>query len=244
MSDDLLSRASAALRGRGDGPSDRSAATREKILGLAAARRRSRHRWQVVAAALVAAFALSTAWAAESGRLSHVLEPVQRFLGAPRVPLPPGPRPNSLDAPSPPVAAEPSAEPVQQASAPDAPQAIGRPGEKNGSVSRPASPPASDSAAIDAEDALYALAHRAHFVTHDPAAALSAWDSYLASYPRGRYAIEARYNRGISLVRLGRLSEGRAALLPFANGELGGYRQREARALIGAIGGPDEAGAD
>lgn len=98
------------------------------------------------------------------------------------------------------------------------------------------SAPSSDSSeGIDTEDAVYARAHRAHFVEHEAAAALAAWDSYLASYPRGRYAIEARYNRGIALVRLRQWSKARAALLPFANGELGGYRQHEAEELIEAL---------
>jgi hypothetical protein len=39
------------------------------------------------------------------------------------------------------------------------------------------------------------------------------------------------------LVRLGRRDEARAALTPFASGELGGYRQAEARELLTAFDG-------
>jgi hypothetical protein len=60
---------------------------------------------------------------------------------------------------------------------------------------------------------------------------LAAWDAYLATYPRGRFALEARHNRALSLFRLGRTVGGRAALAPFADGSLGGYREREAREL-------------
>jgi hypothetical protein len=57
----------------------------------------------------------------------------------------------------------------------------------------------------------------------------------LAAYPSGCFAPEARYNRALVLVRLGRRAEAREALRPFAAGELGGYRQREAKELIDAM---------
>jgi len=46
--------------------------------------------------------------------------------------------------------------------------------------------------------------------------------------------LEARYNRAICLVRLGRRAGARAALAPFASGAYGGYRQEDARALLDA----------
>jgi hypothetical protein len=85
-------------------------------------------------------------------------------------------------------------------------------------------------------DALYREAHEAHFVRKDPAAALAAWDRYLlAAGPTGRFALEARYNRAIALVRLGRRSEAASALRPFANGDYGGYRRDEARELLSTL---------
>ncbi len=80
--------------------------------------------------------------------------------------------------------------------------------------------------------ALYDAAHRLHFGGVDRIAAVEAWDRYLKAYPSGQLAIEARYNRGIALARVGRTAEARRALTPFAQGEYGGYRQREARRLI------------
>jgi hypothetical protein len=84
---------------------------------------------------------------------------------------------------------------------------------------------------------LFADAQRAHFVARDPEAALRGWNAYLAAYPNGRFALEARYNRALTLVRLGRGAEARAALTPFAGGATGGYRQQEARALLDVVDG-------
>lgn len=47
---------------------------------------------------------------------------------------------------------------------------------------------------------VYKRGHTAQLVAHDYAAALLAWDAYLAHVPRGRFAVEARYNRGSALV--------------------------------------------
>ena len=90
---------------------------------------------------------------------------------------------------------------------------------------RPAAPPV---------EVLYRRAHELHFHGGDPAAALAAWDAYLAAEPRGQFSVEARYNRALLLVRLGRHAEARAALLPFARGGVvpEGYRQPEAEQLV------------
>ncbi|WP_437629458.1 tetratricopeptide repeat protein [Sorangium sp. So ce854] len=102
-------------------------------------------------------------------------------------------------------------------------------------------PPASDPQAIQRPptgpdaDALYQAAHRAHFVDRNPSAALAAWNEYLAAAPRGRFAVEAQYNRALCLVRLGRTDEARRALEPFARGAFGGYRQTESRSLLEAM---------
>jgi len=87
-------------------------------------------------------------------------------------------------------------------------------------------------ALADTEDDLFASAQRAHFDQHDPASALHAWDAYLATFPRGRFELEARYNRATTLLRLGRDEEARAALIPFASGP---YRSREARLLLQSL---------
>ncbi|MGE0322715.1 MAG: hypothetical protein AB7K71_02535 [Polyangiaceae bacterium] len=97
--------------------------------------------------------------------------------------------------------------------------------------------PSADPAPTDPSHRRYLEAHQAHFVAHDYARALALWERYLQEFPRGRFAAEAQYNRALCLVRLGRKSEAKQALEPFANGRYGGYRQTEAQALIQAMGG-------
>ncbi len=110
-----------------------------------------------------------------------------------------------------------------------------RRGRSSRKVFAPTAPIASDEAEA-AGLALYRTAHRLHFIYHDYAGALAAWDDYLRAEPRGRLAVEVRYNRAIALVHLGRNDEARSALQPFALGQIeGGYRQREASALIDAL---------
>jgi RNA polymerase sigma-70 factor (ECF subfamily) len=87
----------------------------------------------------------------------------------------------------------------------------------------------------DTDRALYERAHRLHFHGDQPAAALAAWDAYLGHAPRGRFALEARYNRAIALARLGRRDEAVQALAPFAAGVHGTYRQRDAAQLLLAL---------
>jgi hypothetical protein len=88
--------------------------------------------------------------------------------------------------------------------------------------------------AVPAVEVLYRRAHELHFHGGDPAAALAAWDAYLAAEPDGQFSIEARYNRALLLVRLGRYADARAALAPYARGEVvpAGYRQAEAEQLV------------
>jgi hypothetical protein len=71
---------------------------------------------------------------------------------------------------------------------------------------------------------------------HDYAAALSAWDAFLRRLPQGSLALEARYQRALCLVRLGRRRDAERALTPFAGGrEPGAYKQAEAEALLTAL---------
>jgi hypothetical protein len=82
-------------------------------------------------------------------------------------------------------------------------------------------------------EALYRKAHELHFRGADHAAAIAAWDAYLAAEPTGRFVAEARYNRALLLIRVGRYAEARAALEPYARGEVaGGYRRAEASQLV------------
>jgi TolA-binding protein len=87
----------------------------------------------------------------------------------------------------------------------------------------------------DAELAAYRHAHQLHFHGAPPAEALDAWDAYLAAYPDGQLALEARYNRALCLVRLKRWPAAIEALTPFASGAMGDYRRDEAAKLLDAI---------
>jgi hypothetical protein len=99
-----------------------------------------------------------------------------------------------------------------------------------------ASPPTGSAPAAADADALYRAAHEAHFVQGDYAQAVAAWDRYLAAAEPGhRWTIEARYNRGIALYRLGQTERARQALTPFARGEYGSYRRAEASRLLEAL---------
>lgn len=103
----------------------------------------------------------------------------------------------------------------------------------DGVVAAPAGAPSEADRQLEA----YRVAHRTHFDGGDPAAALAAWDRYLADFPAGSFATDARFNRALCLVRLGRAIEARAALEPFANAASGSYRQAEASALLHGLAG-------
>lgn len=83
---------------------------------------------------------------------------------------------------------------------------------------------------------LYNKAHELHFRARRYDEALRAWEVYLAQTPAPTFALEARYNRALCLLRLGHFEEARAALRPFAEGRvLGAYRREEATHLIQAL---------
>ncbi len=121
------------------------------------------------------------------------------------------------------------------------PEAIprrGSPARRRATVVIPPAPVAVDgegarpSGPSDAEAAAYGRAHRDHFDGGPPEHALGAWDDYLRLYPRGAFVPEARYNRALCLARLRRFEEAERALLPFADGRLGGYRRAEANQML------------
>ena len=88
--------------------------------------------------------------------------------------------------------------------------------------------------AVTEEPALerYRDAHRIHFDAGNPAAALAAWDRYLADFPASSFAADARFNRALCLLRLGQRADARQALEAFAGAPPGTYRQRDAAALL------------
>jgi hypothetical protein len=115
----------------------------------------------------------------------------------------------------------------------DAPSARASASASDSPALGPSIEPAHPSGPTD--DETFARAHRVHFEGGDPAAALAAWDDYLRRFPAGQFVPEARYNRAIDLLKLGRNAEARAALLPFADGVYGTYRRDEARAMLRSL---------
>jgi TolA-binding protein len=192
---------------------------------------------------MAACLAAGTAWGAATGRLPAVFHAIGQMVSYTKEPpaksarsdvKPAAPLAKNVEVAPPtevPAPPPPEVEPLPPAAAP---QPVVAPSTR---VSEPASAPsssakpASSTAFADRDGDLYRLAHEAHFTSHDYARALAGWDAYLQAAPSGRLATEARFNRALCLLRLGREDEAKRALQPFALGVFG-YRQSEAQALL------------
>lgn len=225
--DSLLASAVTAARQRASVNIDDGAATRLRLReSLAGSAFRRRRIMTIIAAVLATlfgstAFALVARWqapetpvAAPAIEAPAISEPPlieRRVTIARSVPAPPALR----------AEIQPRVEPrtpTKQLEAPTAPAAVELP-----------APQKSD------ELAAYRIAHEAHFRGNDPSAALAAWDAYLAKYPDGQLAPEARYDRALVLIKLKRFAEAKQALAPFAAASAGSYRQRDAAKLLEAL---------
>lgn len=228
MTDDLLKAATRALRDETEDDAD-GRFTRARVMASlhqSKVKRRTRLAFVLPIAACLAA---GTAWAGATGKLPavfHAITEAVSFTPAPReapakaapvVKKPPSAATAPVVAPPPPPAPSAEPEPVLPLKAAPPPSAKAA--------------PSSSGAFMDRDGDLYRLAHDAHFASHDYARALPAWEAYLRAAPSGRLATEARYNRAICLLRLGRTEEARTALKPFALGAMG-YRQSEAQQLL------------
>lgn len=257
MKEELLSEAARALRDAGvDDDSGRF--TRARVMASLHRGRARRRVWLAFALPVGASFVTAGAWATATGKTGRFVEVIERALGvAPRDEAqgPPSPADKGRahersrtqavpGTPAPSVSVSQPIEPAPQSAPLASSPAVSR---SPASASAPVVPAPVASAGVvsapssavsppnDGELGLYRAAHRLHFVEHDAARALHAWDAYLAAVPHGRFALEARYNRALCLVRLGREDEARRALAPFAAGGYGGYRQREATELIDTL---------
>jgi len=161
----------------------------------------------------------------------------------------PSPAPRALaDEPAEPVPPRDAVRALARRSPPRRTSAPSRPGpEAPREAPRTMVPPRASSAVPDARPvpdtrpdfltadlAAYQQAHRLHFHGADPAAALRAWDAYLMAYPTGTFAPEARFNRAVCLLRLGRRVEARSILVPIAGSSFA-YGRERARALLTAM---------
>jgi hypothetical protein len=221
--DELFEDALSAVRDAGDAdPGDLAETTRARLVRSLEVRVR-RHR-QLVSFVTIMVVLLggTVSWAWTTGRLQALWS------------SPPAPEPAPIPEPAPPAPA-PRPPVVHAAIAPaPAPEEVTAPAPELEapplrSVAKPPPTPI---------EQLYRKAHELHFHGRDHIAALAAWDAYLAAEPTGRFAIEARFNRGIVLARLGRYADALAALEPFARGavEPAGYRRDEAAQLVERLG--------
>lgn len=246
MTEDVLSRATHAVRDRYGGASELAPRTEELMLGRLAAQARRLRVLPMIGAPLLAAVLVSGAWATTSGRtealvkgLTHALEPKISAKVAPGPRSPgsngiPASLPSVLEIPGrPPTAPEPE---VLLPTAHVSPsvhatrRVVGKAPPTQSNPFWDVAAPANQSE--PSADDLYRAAHRAQFVDRDPAAAVEAWARYLSAAPSGSLALEARYNRAISLVKLGKKDDAVAALTPFARGDYGPYRQADAASLL------------
>jgi TolA-binding protein len=260
-SEDWLRRATRSLREEASEVTPHETErTRARVLASLTVVERRRNRAVLLFIPIAAVLAASAALAHEGVTMRHAWGWLaQHVSSAPEPARVEAPAPNAARPRAASSEAAPENAPMPQTDAPTmppetppSPVAQGPVGSTNAparskSVAPPAAnaPPARGMAddgpsTVDESEAtglaLYRKAHRLHFVDHDYASALAAWDEYLRAVPRGPLVVEARYNRAIALVRLGRDAEARDALEPFAHGRVeGGYRQAEANALLDAL---------
>jgi hypothetical protein len=245
MSDDLLDLAARALREETESEAQGNQFARARVLASLHQARVRRHKRLVFIAPFGLLFAAASAWGMASGRVPELARQVAQAIGLLEAPAQPSARPRQPasakpSAPEPPRRAEPEAEPAapeptsEEAALPVAPRVSPRPVK---SEPRPTPRPANDDlpSPDDPGHELYRAAHRAHFGERDAARALAGWDEYLAQARGGRFALEARYNRALCLVRLKRNEDARRALEPFARGDHGAYRRDEASRLLEAL---------
>jgi len=254
MSDELLGKAARALREAGDLDEQEAALVRARILSTVADRNRKRARKLTLLLPLAAVLVGTTALAATNEGFSRAVRSFVASLvdadddsaGTEAIESAPA-RPNRrVDPPREPevelameeapsaAEAEPLPEPVVEMPAPPAPPSTTRETPRAADPEpEPAPPP--EAAPHPADLARFERAYKLHFIDKDYEHALLAWEGYLRTSPGGPLAIEARYNRAMALVRLGRNEEARSALEPFARGAFGGYRQNEAQAILSAL---------
>jgi hypothetical protein len=245
--DDLVG----AIRAEDGDDADLAAATQMRLRRSLEVRARGRHQLAGLLTAVAILFCGTVSWALATGRVSALWAPAPllRSIRSEAVPRPPPPPPApprrardragdlAIVTPPRPVpppeleTAPPSPEPP---ALPELPTAPVTPAPVKRRPRPVPSVPVAPVAVVEPVEALYRKAHELHFHGNNPAAALAAWDAYLAAEPAGRFSVEARYNRAILLIRLRRYAEARAALQPFARGEVepARYRQAEAARLV------------
>ena len=239
MSDDLLDQATRALARDTHAPVGEGDRTLQRILDTLEEKRAHEPPatgtprtfvWAAAAALVLAAFfGGPTAWAWSVGVVQSILaiDAAPPEAASPPAPVVPGPTPVPITAPEPAPRAEP--EPAPSAPPEPAPARVRRP------APRAEAPAPELDPAIREERRVFETAHHLHFGAAARERTLAAWNDYLGAYPAGRYAPEARWNRALTLVRLGRTEAARRELDDLTRR---GYRAAEAAALLEALDSP------
>lgn len=252
MSDDLLSKMTRALAEEHDGATAVPGTTRARVVRTLAERKPRRRKWRAIGIPVLALFGGSTAWAAATGHLPTAVERVVSvFIGGAEdgevasVPAP-AKKPGKWIAPPGPVE-EPAAPIEEEVAEEEATHAEDRIAEAAPVPLAPSTmnptpslnKPAKKAAELPPEDHTdllsYQAAHRAHFQQGDCAAAIQGYRKYLKEQPGGTFALEAKYNLGVCLIRMGKAAEAKRLLRPFADGVYGNYRRQKSQELIDAL---------
>lgn len=274
MSDDLLQQMTNALRDEYDGAVPVPEATRARVIRALGERRPRRRKWLAVGIPLLALMGGSTAWAAATGRLDHIVEqalsivaPVAdeapqeqaepnegaRRTGAVPKAVPELPDETEKEEEEPEEASEPEETEQEKDETAKAAQEPA-PTPSHALVRQPTvnlEPPSDEGEETESEEPkepeedhtallTYRGAHRAQFASGDCSEAIVGYAQYLDMAPSGPFAVDARYNRGVCLIRLGRHGEARIALEPFAQGKYGDYRRAQSEQLLEALDGSRE----
>jgi hypothetical protein len=228
-----------------DGATAVPEATRARVIRTLAERKPRRRKWFVVGVPAFVLFGGSTAWASMTGNLPAVVEKAisvvtfgaVEFDEEPEVRI----RTRVFER-----KAAPAVEPVEalvDAAASDEEEVeapVGEPEEQLVPTEEPVAkevtpPPVKPAPALDPFLTIYQSAHRAQFRAGDCHAAVQGYADYLSAAPSGSFAVDARYNRAVCLIKLGRTSEARTILQPFSEGRYGSYRQKRAGKLLEAF---------
>lgn len=258
MKDDLLSQMTRALADEHDGATAVPEATRGRVIRTLAERRPRRRKWLLIGVPAFVLMGGSSAWAAATGRLPEVVQQAISVLTggeapedaavtqAPKASSHKGGNLAARAALTDQAAAEsPALEEETLASDAQAEAPKSESGALAPVVPAPRSLPAAlaptgkgsekDQAALAAL-AVYRAAHEAHFKEGNCDAAVRGYQRYLTEQPSGTFFLEAKYNLGVCLARLGRTQEARAQLTPFAEGKFGDYRKAQSQELLKAFG--------
>jgi len=211
-----LEEATRALREEGAMDATRKRALRDRVLKAPRKRPLRAIRWVMPIAAVLAA---ASVWAAVTREHRHAPQPIATTPIATTTPTTIAPIVSV--APVAPVASVVT--PLVESSATAPVRSVTR-------TIKPAAPDDSEHRALRA----YREAERLQFDEKDYTRALDAWDRYIPLAGKSPLLVDAKWQRALCLVRLGR-PEARQALEPFANGELGAYRQNEARTILDTL---------